>query len=236
MSAAPSAGKRNSATFLVELFRQEVNTVFVGHGCSRRASIAKHNARDKSPVTQQATGTWRQTQRDIVIKRSLKNQLRTSEHCNDKIVWLPFLEGSEVALNSGRVLVRGSPGMSHLMRAQLGFFVRSETGTPHSDPFDELSARIFVRSDPRTPRNPMIGAKDSSDSIRTIQEIGTIILSRMGLSALKTRGARGLYVVLGVREDVLEVDADPPRQRRTRWLAGSASVKKKEGRVEVLRA
>ena len=41
----------------------------------------------------------------------------------------------------------------------------------NSEPFDELSARIFVRSDPRTGatlRNPMIGAKDSSDSIRTM--------------------------------------------------------------------
>ena len=53
------------------------------------------------------------------------------------------------------------------MSSQLGFL--SEAG--RDEPFDELSARIFVRSDPRTGatlRNPMIGAKDSSDSIRTM--------------------------------------------------------------------
>ena len=59
----------------------------------------------------------------------------------------------------------------HLLGAQRGGFVRSETGTPHSEPFDESSARIvaesnrysaisehlmssqlgfFVRGDPRT--------------------------------------------------------------------------------------
>ena len=40
--------------------------------------------------------------------------------------------------------------------------MRGETGTPHSEPFDELSARIFVRSDPRTgdtPRNPDVGGE-----------------------------------------------------------------------------
>ena len=47
-------------------------------------------------------------------------------------------------------------------------------------------------------------------------------------------GARGLFILQDVREDVLEerknfeevrtVDADPPRQSRTPWLAGSAPV------------
>ena len=59
--------------FLVEQFRQEVNTVFVGHG-GRTASIAKHNARDNTSVTQQATGTWRQTQRDNVTKRRTRKK------------------------------------------------------------------------------------------------------------------------------------------------------------------
>ena len=43
------------------------------------------------------------------------------------------------------------------MGAQRGGFVRSKTGTPHSEPFDELSARIFVPCEPRTrdtQRNP----------------------------------------------------------------------------------
>ena len=41
-----------------------------------------------------------------------------------------------------------------------------------------------------------------------------------------TMGARGLFILLEVREDVLNVDTAPPRQRRTRWLAGSASVER----------
>ena len=52
------------------------------------------------------------------------------------------------------------------MRAQLGFLCEVNPALRTSEPFDELSARIFVRSDPRTgdtPRNPMTGAKDSSD-------------------------------------------------------------------------
>ena len=52
---------------------------------------------------------------------------------------LRFTEGPEVALNSARVFVRGSPGMSHLMGSQLGFL--SEAG--RDEPFDESSARIF---------------------------------------------------------------------------------------------
>ena len=32
------------------------------------------------------------------------------------------------------------------MGAQRGSFVRSEHGTPHSEPFDESSARIFAES------------------------------------------------------------------------------------------
>ena len=43
------------------------------------------------------------------------------------------------------------------MGAQREGFVRSEPSTPHSEPFDELSARIFVPGEPRTGdtrRNP----------------------------------------------------------------------------------
>ena len=38
-----------------------------------------------------------------------------------------------------------NPGQA-LMGAQRGGFVRSEPGTPHSEPFDESSARIFAES------------------------------------------------------------------------------------------
>ena len=52
-----------------------------------------------------------------------------------------------------------------------------------------------------------------------------------------TRGARGLYVVLGVREDVLEDFGRRPSSPETNSMAGRVCVRKKiEGRVEVLRA
>ena len=43
----------------------------------------------------------------------------------------------------------------HLLGAQRGGFVRSETGTPHSEPFDESSARI-LQSQTATPQFPSI--------------------------------------------------------------------------------
>ena len=98
----------------------------------------------------------------------------------------------------------------HLVRGQLGFFVRSEPGTPQlpshvvraqlgflcgvtpavrtSEPLDELSARIFVRSDPRTgdtPRNPDAGAKDSSESIPFHSSRARSPLSHRDLSAIR---------------------------------------------------
>ena len=69
-----------------------------------------------------------------------------------------FAEGSEVALNSARVLVQSSPGMSHLMGFQLGFLF--EAG--QDEPFDDLSARIFSESS----HLALTGAIDSFRPVR----------------------------------------------------------------------
>ena len=49
------------------------------------------------------------------------------------------------------------------------------------------------------------------------------------ISPLLHKRSQGHNIVQSVREGVLEVDADPPCQRRTRWLARSASVEKETG-------
>ena len=72
---------------------------------------------------------------------------------------------------------------SHLMRAQLALLCEMTTALRTSEPLDELSARIFVRSDPGTgdtPRNMDPGAKDSPTLQRSRSP-----LSHRDLSAIR---------------------------------------------------
>ena len=54
------------------------------------------------------------------------------------------------------------------MGAQRGGFVQSEPGTPHSEPFDELSARIFCARGPPalgTPREAILRCHRGESSV-----------------------------------------------------------------------
>ena len=95
---------------------------------------------------------------------------------------------------------------SHLMRAQLGFLCEVTPALRTSEPFDELSSQIFVRSDPRTantPRNPDVGAKDSSDSTH---QRAISALSHRALSSIRAANTITLRPTGEVRLSCLPID------------------------------
>ena len=71
---------------------------------------------------------------------------------DERSAWIfyPKLVRTSRLMSAARIFSPKLVRASHLMSAQLGFL--SEAGS--HKPFDERSARIFVRGDPRTTKSP----------------------------------------------------------------------------------